>query len=73
MNAKEFTQGTRVLAGTHKTEDGGSDVDLIHTSEVASLVCEHLKDCCLLDDRQRARNYRIQLEACCKELAVLLP
>lgn len=57
---------------------GGADfnvdgVELIHTSEVASLLSEHLKDCCLLDDRQRAKNYRIQLEVCCRKLAVLLP
>lgn len=54
-------------------EFSADGVELIHTSEVVSLLSEHLKDCCLLDDRQRARNYRIQLEICCKKLATLLP
>ena len=66
MTASESNQAP----GAECSVDG---VDLIHASELTSLVSEHLKDCCLLGDRQRARNYRIQLDACCKELATLLP
>ena len=58
---------------TPEAEFSADGVELIHASELTSLVSEHLKDCCLLGDRQRARNYRIQLDACCKELATLLP
>jgi hypothetical protein len=54
-------------------EFSADGVDLIHVSELTNLVTEHLKDFCLLDDRERARNYRIQLEVCCKKLAELLP
>lgn len=56
--------------GAECSADG---VELIHASEVANLVTEHLMDCCLLGDQQRARNYLRQLEVCCKELATLLP
>jgi hypothetical protein len=56
-----------------EAEFSADAVELIHTCETTLLICQHLEDWCLLDDRQCARNYRIQLEACCKKLATLLP